>query len=88
MSATHTLTLTPKGDREIVVTRVFDAPRERVFDAVTTPSLIRQWLLGPDGWTMSVCEVIGALPPLYSSLEHDPEKRTPVFGKDHAPPIA
>ena len=28
-----------------------------VFDAHTKPELVRQWLLGPDGWTMPVCEI-------------------------------
>jgi uncharacterized protein YndB with AHSA1/START domain len=45
------------SDREIRVTRTFDAPRKLVFDAFTRPSLIRRWLLGPPGWTMPHCEV-------------------------------
>jgi len=45
------------GDREIVMTRVFDAPRNLVFDAFTRPELLKQWLLGPPGWSMPVCEV-------------------------------
>lgn len=45
------------SDREILVERDFNAPRELVFDAFTKPELIRRWLLGPDGWTMPVCEV-------------------------------
>src|SRR6516162_148795 len=44
-------------DREIQVERAFNAPRELVFDAFTKPELVRQWLLGPDGWTMPVCEI-------------------------------
>lgn len=51
------LKLTTRGDREIVMTRVFDAPRKLVFDAFTKPELVRQWLLGPPGWTMPVCEI-------------------------------
>jgi len=51
------LNITTPGDREVVMTREFDAPRELVFDAWTKPELIRRWLLGPDGWTMPVCEV-------------------------------
>jgi uncharacterized protein YndB with AHSA1/START domain len=39
------------------MTRVFDAPRRLVFDAYTKPELIKRWLLGPDGWSMPVCEV-------------------------------
>jgi uncharacterized protein YndB with AHSA1/START domain len=51
------LKLTTQGDREIVMTRVFDAPRRLVFDAFTKPELVKQWLLGPPGWTMPVCEI-------------------------------
>jgi uncharacterized protein YndB with AHSA1/START domain len=51
------LKLTTRGDREIVITRTFDAPRKLVFDAFTKPELVKQWLLGPDGWSMPVCEI-------------------------------
>jgi uncharacterized protein YndB with AHSA1/START domain len=51
------LKLTTSGDREIVMTRVFDAPRRLVFDAFTKPELVKQWLLGPPGWSMPVCEI-------------------------------
>lgn len=51
------LKLTTRGDREIVMTREFNAPRQLVFDAFTKPELIRRWLLGPDGWSMPICEV-------------------------------
>ena len=43
--------------RELLITRVFDAPRNLVFDAWTKPELVRRWLLGPPGWTMPVCEI-------------------------------
>ncbi len=49
--------VTTPGDREIVMRRTFDAPRELVFDAFTKPELVKQWLLGPDGWKMPVCEI-------------------------------
>jgi uncharacterized protein YndB with AHSA1/START domain len=52
-----TFNITAHGDREIVVTRVFDAPRQLVFDAYTKPELVKTWLLGPDGWSMPVCEI-------------------------------
>jgi uncharacterized protein YndB with AHSA1/START domain len=40
---THRLTVTAEGDREIVTERVFDAPREKVFQAFVDPELIPQW---------------------------------------------
>jgi uncharacterized protein YndB with AHSA1/START domain len=51
------LKVTTQGDRAIVMTRDVNAPRRLVFDAFTKPELVRQWLLGPDGWSMPVCEI-------------------------------
>ena len=53
----NTLKLETLGDREIIMTRAFDAPRRLVFEAFTRPDLMRRWLLGPLGWTMPICEV-------------------------------
>jgi uncharacterized protein YndB with AHSA1/START domain len=50
-------TLTTPSYREIAVTRVFDAPRRLVFDAWSRPEHVPGWMLGPDGWTMPVCEI-------------------------------
>jgi len=52
-----TLKVTTPSDREIEMTRVFDAPRRLVWDAYTKPDLVRQWLLGPPGWSMPVCDI-------------------------------
>jgi len=57
MKGTGNLKLTTQGDREIVMTRDFDAPRRLVFDAFTKPELVKQWLLGPPGWSMPICEI-------------------------------
>jgi uncharacterized protein YndB with AHSA1/START domain len=57
MTNTGNLKLTTRGDREIVMTRVFDAPRRLVFDAFTKPELVKRWLLGPPGWSMPVCQI-------------------------------
>jgi len=51
------LTITKSGDRDLVMTRVFAAPRQLVYDAHTKPELVRQWLLGPPGWAMPVCDM-------------------------------
>ena len=51
------LSVTASGDREIVMTRTFDAPRTMVFEAFTRPELVQQWLLGPPGHTLPVCEI-------------------------------
>ena len=43
---TGKLKVTTPSDREIRMTRVFDAPRELLFEAWTTPQLVSRWLLG------------------------------------------
>jgi uncharacterized protein YndB with AHSA1/START domain len=57
MQNTGKLTVEARGDREIVMTRIVAAPRRLVFDAFTKPELLKRWLLGPNGWSMPVCEV-------------------------------
>ena len=57
MTTTNTVTVSASGERELVIARSFNAPRTLVWDAHTKPELIRRWLLGPEGWTMPVCEV-------------------------------
>jgi uncharacterized protein YndB with AHSA1/START domain len=56
MEKTGKLRITTPTDREIVITRAFDAPRRLVWKAMTTPELIRRWLFLPPGWTMTCCE--------------------------------
>lgn len=51
------LKVAANGEREIVMTRAFRAPCQLVFDAHTKPELVRKWMLGPDCWTMPVCEI-------------------------------
>jgi uncharacterized protein YndB with AHSA1/START domain len=57
MNDPRKLQITTPSDREIAMTRTFDAPRRLVFDAFTRPELIKRWLGVRAGWTMPVCEV-------------------------------
>jgi uncharacterized protein YndB with AHSA1/START domain len=52
MTTTET---TPSNDRELVLTRVIDAPRESVYRAWTEPELLKQWFT-PRPWTTPVVE--------------------------------
>ena len=56
MKNTGTLEVTTGTDREIIMTRVFDAPRQMVWDAFSKPELLKRWF-GPRGWNLAVCEV-------------------------------
>src|SRR5262245_17514151 len=52
-----TTTFTTPSDREVTMTRVVAAPRRLVFEAWTSPEHVPRWMLGPEGWTMPVCEI-------------------------------
>ena len=51
------LEVTAPSEREIRVTRTFDAPPELVFECHTKPEYLKKWLLGPPGWSMPICDV-------------------------------
>jgi uncharacterized protein YndB with AHSA1/START domain len=74
MKNTGTLKVTSPTDREIAMTRVFDAPRRLVFDALTKPELVKQWLLGPPGWSMPVCEIDLRVGGAYRFLWRGPDR--------------
>lgn len=45
------------SDQHVRITRLINGPRALVWRAHTEPELLRKWLLGPDGWAMTICEV-------------------------------
>ena len=54
--ANSALTVTMPSDREIVMTRVFDAPRRLVFEACTKPEHLLRWF-GPHSCPLVECQV-------------------------------
>jgi uncharacterized protein YndB with AHSA1/START domain len=57
MKHSGNLTVTTPSDREIAMSRVFNAPRNLVFDAYTRPELVTRWLGVFGGWSFRVCEI-------------------------------
>ena len=55
-TSSNKATVTLPGDRKILITREFDAPRGLVFEAFTTPELVRRWWSGERG-AMTVAEI-------------------------------
>jgi uncharacterized protein YndB with AHSA1/START domain len=51
------MTPTLSGDREITVSRTFQAPRQVVFDAMTKPEIVKRWLYGPSEWPLVECTI-------------------------------
>src|SRR6476469_5050907 len=54
----ETFHVTTPSDQEIGLTRLFNAPRQLVFDAMTQPEHVRQWWgrLG-EGYSVPICEI-------------------------------
>jgi uncharacterized protein YndB with AHSA1/START domain len=46
----------PAADREVVITRTFDAPARLLFEAWSRPEHIKRWF-GPVGWPVTHCEM-------------------------------
>ncbi len=57
MPNTSGLQVTTPSDREIAMTRIFDAPRHLVFEAWSKPELLKRWLYGPADWRLAHCEI-------------------------------
>jgi uncharacterized protein YndB with AHSA1/START domain len=77
---TRTLTLTLPTDREVRVTRRFDAPRDLVFRALTTPEILKRWMLGPDGWALAVCRIDLRVGGAYRHVWRKPDGREMGMG--------
>lgn len=45
------------SDQHVRITRLIDGPQDLVWRAHNEPELMKRWLLGPDGWEMTVCEI-------------------------------
>lgn len=56
MAAAAATVATPDMSRELSLTRIINAPREKVFKAWTDPELLKQWF-APQPWTTSHAEL-------------------------------
>ncbi len=54
---TGVTTFSTPSDTQVRITRIVDAPRHLVYDAYTRPEHLQKWMLGPEGWTMPICEI-------------------------------
>ena len=65
------MTLTLPSDREIVLSRVFNAPRRLVFEAWTNPEHVKQWY-GCSIMTLPICEIDLRVGGTYRYVMRDP----------------
>lgn len=72
------------SETQVRVSRVIRRSVAHVWRAHHEPALMQRWLLGPDGWTMPVCEPAAALGSAYrfewAPIAGGPADGTPGFG--------
>ena len=57
MKNSGNLIVTTPSDREIAMTRVFNAPRHLVYEAHINPELLKRWLGAFGDWSLVECEI-------------------------------
>ena len=83
------LKIEPRGEREVVITRSFQAPRHLVFEAITRPELIQRWMGVFGEWSFDRCEVDLRVGGAYRYVWRGPdEERMGMYGvfREIAPP--
>lgn len=69
------------SDTQVRVSRVIRGTVDQVWRAHHEPELMKRWLLGPDGWTMPICEVATHVGDTYKYV-WEPEGGGQGFGFD------
>ena len=74
--------VTTPSDQEIRMTRLFDAPRALVFEAMTRPEHVRQWWgrLG-DGYSVPVCEIDFRVGGKWRFVNRHPQGEAAFYGE-------
>jgi uncharacterized protein YndB with AHSA1/START domain len=71
---------TTPSETEITLTRLFDAPRELVWDAMTRPEHVKQWWgILDDGYSVPVCEIDLRVGGSWRYVGSGPEGNIPAF---------
>ena len=85
----ETFKVTTPSDQEIRMTRLFDAPRQLVFEAMTKPEHVSRWwgCLG-DGYSVPVCEIDLRLGGAWRFVNRHPRGEAAFYGeyREIAPP--
>ena len=84
-----TFKVTTPSDREIVLTRLFDAPRRLVFEAMTKPEHVRRWWgCLDDGYSVPVCEIDFRVGGAWRFVNRHPKGEAEFYGvyREIAPP--
>ena len=61
MTSSGTAVVTLPTDRQILITRTFEAPRDLVYKAYTTPELIKRWWAATAEWSRLPKSISGSV---------------------------
>lgn len=78
-AAAHATEAQILSDTQVRISRIIRGPIEQVWKAHNEPALVQRWLLGPDGWTMPVCEVATSVGDTFR-YEWESEENNERFG--------
>lgn len=78
-AAAHATEAQILNDTQVRISRIIRGPIEQVWKAHNEPALVQRWLLGPDGWTMPVCEVATSVGDTFR-YEWESEENNERFG--------
>jgi uncharacterized protein YndB with AHSA1/START domain len=75
-----TFKVSTPSDREIRMTRLFDAPRQLVFDAMTQPQHVRRWWgCLSEGHSVTTCEIDLRVGGAWKFVHRGPDGEYPAF---------
>jgi uncharacterized protein YndB with AHSA1/START domain len=78
----ETFKVTTPSDTDIQLTRLFDAPRHLVFEAMTKPEHIRRWWGNLDaGYSVPVCEVDFRIGGKWRFVNNHPKGEAEFYGE-------
>jgi uncharacterized protein YndB with AHSA1/START domain len=76
----ETFKVTTPSDREIAITRLFDAPRHLVFEVMTKPEHVRRWWGNlDDRYSVTVCEIDLRVGGAWRFVGRGPQGPIPAF---------
>ena len=76
----ETFQVTTPSDVEIRITRLFDAPRRLVFEAMTKPEHVRRWWgILDEGYSVPVCEIDFRVGGKWRFVGRTPQGDIPAF---------
>jgi uncharacterized protein YndB with AHSA1/START domain len=77
------LSVSLPSDKELLLTRVFDAPARLVYEVMTKPEYVKFWWCWKEGFSMPVCEIDLRVGGRWRYVMRSPEGRDVAFNGEY-----